>query len=383
MVGQEDDERAIFSGRLVLVWLKYTSFSFLIGALASMWAPCAEARPIEIRMVVVTAFEVGKVTGDTAGEFQNWAETIPTELAFVGGDHPLRYDAKRQVLVVNTGIGTNRAATATMALGSDPRFDLTHAYWMIAAIAGVNPNTGSVGSAAWIGDLVDTDYGYAIDPREAPADWTAGIFARDSKRPYGEPRGETKYNLYPLNKGLRDWAYALTATIALPDSPVLAQIRAGYPKYGTAQCAPAVVVGDEATGQTFWHGKLMNDHTERWVAYWTGRPASFVMTGMEDTGVAHALQVLQGQGKADASRLLVLRTGSNYTVQPEGSDAASSLSAEAMGLSALKPSVDAAYDVGSVVVAEITGHWSRYRATIPSGPAAPLLDPANCKKRAG
>jgi purine nucleoside permease len=334
-------------------------------------------------MVIVTAFEVGNETGDTAGELQNWAEAIPVTLPFVGSDHPLRYDASRGLLVVNTGIGTNRAATATMALGSDPRFDLSHAYWMVAAIAGVNPNVGSVGSVAWIGDLVDTDYGYAIDPREAPKDWPTGFFARGSRRPYGSPRGETKYNLFPLNKGLRNWAYAFTAEMDLPDSPVLAKIRAGYPTFAAAQCAPAVVAGDEATGQTFWHGKLMNDHTERWVAYWTGHPGTFVMTGMEDTGVAHALQVLQDEGKADASRLLVLRAGSNYTVQPAGLDAASSLSAEANELSALKPSVDAVYFVGLRIAAEITGHWSRYRVEVPSGPPALLLDPASCKKPAG
>lgn len=353
----------------------------LAALLAGASAVQAKDRSIEIKVVVVTAFEVGAVTGDTAGELQNWAEVIPQTLPFVGGDHPLRYDPARKLLVINTGIGTNRAATATMALGSDPRFDLTKAYWLIAAIAGVNPNTGSVGSAAWIGDLVDTDYGYAIDPREAPADWTAGIFARDSARPYGEPRGETKYNLYPLNKGLRDWAYALTAKVALPDAPVLAQIRTGYTKYPASQCLPLVTVGDEATGQTFWHGKLFNDHVERWVAYWTRNPGTFVMTGMEDTGVAHALHVLTGQGKADAQRLMVLRTGSNYAIQPEGSDAAQSLSAEAMELSALKPSVDAAYTVALPVVTEIIAHWQRYRNAVPSGPASTMLDPATCKPK--
>jgi purine nucleoside permease len=344
------------------------------------WTSTAQAKPIEVRVVVVTAFEVGKATGDIPGELQNWAETIPRTLPFGGGDHPLRYDPTRKLLVINTGIGTNRAATATMALGADRRFDLTHAYWLVAAIAGVNPNTGSVGSAGWIGDLVDTDYGYAIDPREAPKDWPAGIFARDSKRPYGQPRGETKYNLYPLNEGLRDWAFALTKDAVLPDAPVLAQIRKGYLKYAAAQCAPAVVIGDEATGQTFWHGKLMNDHVERWVAYWTGRPGSFVMTGMEDTGVAHALAVLQGQGKADANRLMMLRTASNFTVQPEGSDAAQSLSAEAMELSALKPAVDAAFHVGSRVVDEIAGNWPRYRDTVPSGRPASMLDSVTCRK---
>lgn len=372
-------ERDELSGRLILFRWKplFTLAAMLVGASAAH----AKDKPLEIKVVVVTAFEVGEVTGDTAGELQNWAEAIPQTLPFVGGEHPLRYDPQRKLLVINTGIGTNRAATATMALGTDPRFDLTKAYWLIAAIAGVNPNTGSVGSAAWIGDLVDTDYGYAIDPREAPADWPAGIFARDSARPYGEPRGETKYNLYPLNKGLRDWAYALTAKIALPDAPVLAEIRKGYTKFPAAQCLPLVTIGNEATGQTFWHGKLFNDHVERWVAYWTREPGSFVMTGMEDTGVAHALQVLTLQGKADAQRLMVVRTGSNYSLQPEGRDAAQSLSAEAMELSALKPSVDAAYTVALPVVAEITGQWARYRDAVPSGPASTMLDPATCKPK--
>lgn len=203
----------------------------------------ATARPIEIRMVVVTAFEIGADTGDKAGELQAWAETLPTTLPFPAGDRPLRYDAARGVLVINTGMGTNRAAAAIMALGTDPRFDLTHAYWLVAAIAGVDPVAASVGSAAWIGDVVDTDFGYAIDGREIPTDWTTGIFPLDRQRPYEAPRGDTRYNLFPLNKGLRDWAWRLTADTPLADPPVLARIRAGYPGYPAAQCPPAVLSG--------------------------------------------------------------------------------------------------------------------------------------------
>ena len=341
----------------------------------------AQAKPLEIRAVVVTAFEIGKDIGDTPGELQAWATAIPTTLPFPAGERPLRYDARRGLLVLNTGIGTNRAATSVMALGTDPRFDLTHAYWLVAAIAGVNPNRGSVGSAAWIGDLVDTDHGFVIDGREIPADWTTGIFPHDKARPYEMPRGDTKYNLFPLNKALRDWAYALTATMTLPDSPTLATMRKGYPAYPAAQCLPVVLTGDEGTGQGFWHGKLLNAHVEKWVAYWTGHPDSFVMTGMEDTGIAHAIEVLGTLGKVDARRLMVLRTGSNYTVQPDGKDAAQSLSAESMELSALQASVDAAYAVGSRVVDEITGHWPRYRAAIPAPPKAIALTPARCPAR--
>ncbi|HEX7822121.1 MAG TPA: purine nucleoside permease [Sphingobium sp.] len=335
----------------------------------------AASKPIEIHAVVVTAFEIGADTGDTAGEFQAWASTIPTKIAFPAGDRPLRYDPARGLLILSTGIGTNRAASAVMALGTDPRFDLTHAYWLIAAIAGVNPHTASVGSAAWIGDIVDTDYGYAIDPREIPKDWETGMYPRDRARPYQGPRGEAIYNLFPVNKGLRDWAYRLTSGMTLADGPILKRLRAGYGAYPAALCPPFILRGDEATGQTFWHGTLLNEHVVKWIAYWTQRPDSFVMTGMEDSGVAFALATLGRMGRADADRLMVLRTGSNYTVQPAGKDAAQSLEAEAMELSALQPSLDAAFQLGSRVVNELTGHWPRYRASIPTA-SAPAPTPA-------
>jgi purine nucleoside permease len=228
-----------------------------------------------------------------------------------------------------------------------------------------------VGSAAWIGDLVDTDYGYGVDPREAPRGWTTGTFPRDRTEPYQGKAGDTEYNLFPLNKSLRDWAYALTKGMTLPDTPALQAIRAGYAENPAAAQPPSVIVGDEATGQTFWHGNLLNAHAERWVAYWTGRPNSFVMTGMEDTGIANALAMLGRLGKADPKRLMILRTGSNFTTQPAGGDAAASLIGELKGLSAFQPALDAAFRVGGKVVDEITGNWSCYRDTVPGGTAPP------------
>jgi purine nucleoside permease len=328
-------------------------------------ARAADEAPIEIRVVIVTAFEIGEDMGDLAGEYQAWAQVMPQVLPFPAGFRHLRYDPARSALLLSTGIGTNRASASTMALGLDPRFDLSHAYWLIAAIAGVNPNTASIGSAAWIGDVVDTDYGYAVDPREAPKGWTAGMFARDAKRPYQAPHGDAQYNLFPLNKGLRDWAYGLTRTVTLPDSPALREIRAGYSRYPAAVKPPQVIRGVEASGQTFWHGALLNTHVERWSNYWTDGGEPFVMTGMEDTGVANALNMLHRLGKADPARLMVLRTGSNYSVQPAGVGAAESLIAESKGLSALQASLDAAFLVGTPVVDAISSGWDRFRDQVP------------------
>ena len=41
----------------------------------------------------------------------------------------------------------------------------------------MNPNEASIGSAAWIGNVVDMDMALMVDPREAPKGWPSGYFA--------------------------------------------------------------------------------------------------------------------------------------------------------------------------------------------------------------
>jgi len=110
----------------------------------------AASDPLPVKVVVVAMFEVGKDTGDKAGEFQLWVEREKLEKRY---PLPTAYHdvlANDQgVIGVLTGVGTARAAASIMALGSDPRFDLTKAYWVIAGIAGIDPADASLGSAAW------------------------------------------------------------------------------------------------------------------------------------------------------------------------------------------------------------------------------------------
>lgn len=333
---------------------------------ACLSAAPAFAAPLEVRVVVVTAFEIGEDTGDMAGEFQAWAQTMPARLPFKAGFRDLRYDPARKTLLLSTSMGTNRAAISTMALGLDPRFDLSKAYWLVAAIAGVNPNHGSVGSAAWIGSVIDSDFGYAIDPREIPKDWTTGQIPFDRKTPYQTPAPPVpNYNLFPLNTGLRDWAFDLTRNSAIHDNDALKALRAPYAGLPKAQTPPTVLKGDELSGQAFWHGAILNAHFERWANYWTGGQDGFVMTGMEDTGVIAALDALGRVGRVDPKRVMVLRTASNYTTQPPGGDAATNLLAEHTGVPALQFSLDAAFKTGGMVVDELVKNWPRYADKIP------------------
>lgn len=335
--------------------------------IACLTAGPALASPLEVRVVVVTAFEIGEDTGDMAGEFQAWAQVMPRKIPFKAGFRDLRYDPAKKTLLLSTSMGTNRAAISTMALGLDPRFDLSKAYWLVAAIAGVNPNQGSVGSAAWIGAVIDSDFGYTIDPRETPRDWAIGQIPFQRKAPYEGPAPSDNENLFPLNTGLRDWAFDLTRGAAIADNDDLKALRAPYAGLPRAQTPPMVLKGDEVSGQAFWHGAILNKHYEAWANYWTGDQDGFVMTGMEDTGVIAALDALGRVGRVDPRRVLVLRTASNYTTPPPGGDAAANLLGEHTGVPALQSSLDAAFKVGGLVVDELANNWPRYAQTVPGG----------------
>ncbi|MCY3794038.1 MAG: purine nucleoside permease, partial [Gammaproteobacteria bacterium] len=150
-------------------------------------APTAGAAvPVPVRVVIVTMFERGADEGDEPGEFQFWKErrNLDQRFAFPHSHHDLYYNADSQILGMVTGVGTAKSATATMALGLDPRFDLRQAYWLVAGIAGIDPEDASVGSAVWSAYLVDGDLGYEIDAREIPEDWDFGFFARRTRFPF-------------------------------------------------------------------------------------------------------------------------------------------------------------------------------------------------------
>jgi purine nucleoside permease len=88
--------------------------------------------------------------------------------------HDVRADGNGPVGTV-TGMGTAKAAASIMALGLDPRFDFSQAYWLVAGIAGIDPNRGTVGSAVWADYVLDGDLAHEIDAREIPKGWVDGF----------------------------------------------------------------------------------------------------------------------------------------------------------------------------------------------------------------
>ncbi len=331
--------------------------------------PCSA--PLPVKAVLVTMFEIGADEGDAPGEFQLWKERRPfdTRFAFPHAHHDLFYDETSQTLAVVTGIGTAKSAAATMALGLDQRFDLTKAYWLVAGIAGIDPEDASIGSAVWSAHLVDGDLAHEIDAREKPDDWPTGYFARRTKFPYDPAKPASTGEAFVINEGLAEWAFTLTKDTVLPDLPGLAETRNLYTDHEMARRPPFVLKGGHLAAMTFWHGSLLNEWANRWVDYWTDGAAGFVTSAMEDTGTYQSILYLDAAGRVDKDRFMVLRTGSNYTVQPPGKTAAENLLGENEGYAGMQASLESLYLVGSVVLDEITGNWDVYETEVPGAPA--------------
>jgi purine nucleoside permease len=131
---------------------------------ANVFIPPTVDHPLKVKVVILAMFEVGADTGDAPGEFQFWVErrkldhVIPLPSAY----HDV-HAAENGLIGTITGMGTAKAATSTMALGLDPRFGFSQAYWLVAGIAGIDPDRGTVGSAVWADYVLEGDLAHEID----------------------------------------------------------------------------------------------------------------------------------------------------------------------------------------------------------------------------
>jgi purine nucleoside permease len=342
-----------------------------ISLFAQTATSVTSSAPIRVKVVVVAMFERGEDTGDVPGEYQLWAERehLDQVLPLPAGYHHVRMN-KDGVLGMLTGVATAKAAASVMALGLDPRFDLTKAYWVIAGIGGGDPADVSLGSAVWANHVIDGDIAYEIDAREIPSNWSTGYVPLRMSSPYEQPvRTELDGELYTLNQDLVAWAVQQTKDVPLADSDEMRASRARFTGFPNAMKPPFVTRGDTMSSSTFWHGTRMDEWANEWTRYFTHGQGNYMIAGMEDTGTLQALTFLSQAGRVDLKRVLVLRTVSNFDREAPGSTPAESLKSMVGGkYAAYMPALEAAEIVGDKVVRNIVEHWAERESTIPKAP---------------
>lgn len=337
----------------------------LLGCLAAScvgaWAQSAMPAPRALKVLIITMFEP---------EAAPWIEPLHlTEKVPVPGllpESPALRCNTDDVCLLTAGMGHTNVAASTLAVTLDPRLDLTHTWFLIAGIAGIDPAQGTIGSAAWARYLVDFGIAHEIDAREMPKSWKTGYFGIMTKGPGEKPKFDYHTEAFQLDEALLQKALALSRNAQLEDSDKARAYRARYRK-APANQPPAVIQCDTLGGDTWWHGHLLGEHAREWTRLLTDGKGTYCTTQQEDNATYNALMRAAAAGRVDIKRLAVLRTGSNFDRPAPGQTAHASLIASTTGASGgFMPATRNLYKVGGLLVNDIVRHWDQWREGVPT-----------------
>ncbi|HEY4805139.1 MAG TPA: purine nucleoside permease [Paraburkholderia sp.] len=339
-----------------------------VGALSAQPAAFAQAgatvhgRPVKV--MIVTMF---------APEAKTWLARLgPWESVAIAGlspDYPAVQCNADDVCVMTTGMGHANAAASTMALAFAPQFDLRRTYFLIAGIAGVNPERGTLGSAAWSDWLVDFGLQWEIDGDRRPSGWRTGYLGIHTKNPGEKPPLDYRTEVFRLNPRLTEAAWAISRDVALADSAPARAARAKY-AYAPANRPPTVIRCDSVADDTWWSGTALGARASQFTRELTGGQGVYCMTQQEDNATFEALSRAARAQRVDLERVAVLRAGSDFDRPYAGqSNAANLLNYASQG--GFEPALENLYRAGHPLVQTIVTHWSEWQDGVPSRASAP------------
>ena len=310
------------------------------------------------KVMVISMFgPEGKVWLDKLGPWH------VIEVPGLSPDYPTVSCNRQDVCVMTTGMGHSNAAASVMALAFSDKFDLRRTWFMIAGIAGIDPQQGTVGSAAWAKYLVDFGTQWELDAREKPEDWPSGFLGINTKSPDEKPPLDYRTEVFELNPALADVAFGLSRNVVLSDSPEAQAARQKF-SYAPANQPPRVIQCDTLAGDTWWSGKYIGERARAWTSQVSDGKATYCTTQQEDNATFEALKRAASTGRVDLSRIADLRAGSDFDRPYEGQTAASNL-LDYASQGGFMPALDNLYRAGNPLVQEITTHWQSWKDGVP------------------
>ncbi len=144
----------------------------------------------------------------------------------------------------------------------------------------------------------------------------------------------------------------------LADSPVAKQYRAKYAAssaYKAGASLPSVLACDSATSDTWTSGTILGQTAANFTKLMTNGTGVYCMTEQEDNGTAEGLLRAALQNLTDFSRIIAMRTASDFDRPYPGQAATTNLWWADAG--ALYPALKNIYNAGIEVVQMILDDW--------------------------
>lgn len=352
------------------------------AAAPALAGPDTGARPV--KLMIINMFGGTPFPGSEASAFTgNLGLTEAIPVRGLSADYPNVMCNADDVCQMVTGEGHANAAASTLALILSDRFDLRRTYFMIAGIAGINPEQGTTGSAAWARYVVDYGLSWEIDAREipgSPADpstpaWPWGYLAISptdtTTAPFDSlPALPTPYHseLYQLNEALLQKVVSLTSHVDLTvnDTPTAKAFRSHYPQ-AKAKAPPSVIQCDTTSGDTWFQGIELGERATAWTSLWTGGKGTYCTTEQEDNATLMSLTRGAKLGLVDIDRVAVLRTGSDFDRPFPGQTAWHSLcQCGPEGTSdGFTPAIANLWTASAPFIRDVVAHWDRWQHGVP------------------
>jgi purine nucleoside permease len=330
------------------------------GAAVGAAAPAPGMPPtLPVKVMIVNMFQLEAVP---------WLKAlkITREIAVPGlsSDFPLVRCSADDVCQMTTGMGHANAAASIMAVAYSPLFDLRKTYVLIAGIAGIDPDRGTIGSATWARFAVDAGIAHEVDVRDLPKGWNDGYYGILTNSPDQKPRFDYRTEVFRLNEALLQRALALSKGVQLADSDDLRTYRAHYPR-APANQPPQVIQCDTASGDTWWAGPHLEEHARHWVGLLTDNQGIYCTTQQEDNATMNALTRASMSGLLDLQRVAILRTASDFDRPYAGQDTVDALQAQLMLAGAAQVACDNLVKAGKPLLDAIVADWSQWQTGVP------------------
>lgn len=239
-----------------------------------------------------------------------------------------------------------------------PDFDLTTTYFLIAGIAGINPEVATISSVTFARYAVQVALQYEFDAREIPENFTTGYVPQGAFAPDQYPTSIYGSEVFEVNTALRDVAMKFASTAKLNDSDAAEKYRAKYStslSYAKGAEAPSVVACDVATSDVYFSGKLLSDAFANYTKLITNGTGEYCTTTQEDNASLGAMTRAAKAKLIDFSRIIVMRTASDFDRPPAGVSPLQNMLYEDQG--GFEPALQNIYLAGVKIVTGILDGW--------------------------
>lgn len=230
---------------------------------------------------------------------------------------------------------------------------------MIAGIAGVNPEQATICAVTFARYAVQVALQYEFDPREIPANFSTGYIPQGSTVPSEYPQSIYGTEVFEVNQNLQKLAASFARNATLNDSADAVAYRAMYAStdlYAAGTKAPSVVECDVATSDVYYSGSILGEAFGNYTKLVTNGTGNYCTTAQEDNATLEALLRAAAMKFVDFSRIIVMRTASDFDRPWPGEAATTNLFYAEQG--AFEPAIQNIYLAGIKVIEGILDGWN-------------------------